>query len=264
VSTRALSTWFVTREIEQQAADPAEAPARIFCFPHAGGSTRAFLAWQPALAADAQLLAVCRPGREHRAEEPAPSFEEYADGAAAAVREAAEADGRPVYLFGHSLGALAAFEVARRLADLPQLRHLVASGCSAPSLLPSRRVKEAAALHGREFADAVAFFGGLPPEAVADDDLRELLLPGLIADFRMAVGYRYRPAGPLAVPLSLINGRQDPHVGPEQLEPWRVESAAEPARHWADGGHFYFEREPAAATELLRAVILDDQHVELI
>jgi surfactin synthase thioesterase subunit len=281
VSTPALSTWFVTREAADRAkaagsaasagtpaadppADPAAAPARIFCFPHAGGSTRMFLAWQPALAADAQLLAVCRPGREHRAEEPAPSFEQYADGAAAAVRAAAEADGRPIYLFGHSLGALVAFEVARRLADLPQLCHLVASGCSAPSLLPSKRVRETAELRGREFAEAIAFFGGLPPEAVADEDLRELLLPGLIADFRMAVGYRYLAAAPLAIPLSLINGRKDPHVGPEQLEPWRAEARGEPAYHWADGAHFYFEHEPAAATGLLRAVVQADQHVELI
>jgi surfactin synthase thioesterase subunit len=262
VSTSTLSTWFVTRGAERAAEAPS--PARIFCFPHAGGSSRAFLTWQPDLAADAQLLAVCRPGREHRTEEPAPSFEEYADGAAAAVRDAAEADGRPIYLFGHSLGALAAFEVARRLADLPQLRHLVASGCSAPSLLPSRRVREAAALHGREFAEAVAFFGGLPPEAVADEDVRELLLHGLIADFRMAVGYRYRPAEPLAVPVSLINGRQDPHVGPEQLEPWHAESHEEPSSHWAEGGHFYFDPDPAAATGLLREVVRADRHVELI
>jgi surfactin synthase thioesterase subunit len=262
VSTSTLSTWFVTRGAERAAEAPS--PARIFCFPHAGGSSRAFLTWQPDLAADAQLLAVCRPGREHRTEEPAPSFVEYADGAAAAVRDAAEADGRPIYLFGHSLGALAAFEVARRLADLPQLRHLVASGCSAPSLLPSRRVREAAALHGREFAEAVAFFGGLPPEAVADEDVRELLLHGLIADFRMAVGYRYRPAEPLAVPVSLINGRQDPHVGPEQLEPWHAESHEEPSSHWAEGGHFYFDPDPAAATGLLREVVRADRHVELI
>lgn len=251
----ARSEWFVTH------GEATGQPARIFCFPHAGGGSHSLLAWQGALRGEAQLLAVCRPGREHRVDEPAPTFDEYVDGAAAAIRAAA--DGRPVYLFGHSLGALVAFEVARQLADLPELRRLVASGCSAPELLPSQRVRAIAELEGREFAEAICFFGGLTPEVAADEDVRALLLPGLIADFRMAVGYEYRPAARLTVPLTLINGRQDPHIGPAQLVPWRHESAA-PVYHWADGGHFYFERQPDAVTDVLREVVLADQHVEVI
>jgi surfactin synthase thioesterase subunit len=250
-------TWFVTEPV------PA-APARVFCFPHAGGTLRTFLGWQAGLGTDAEILAVCRPGREHRAQEPAPTIEEYVDGATTAVRAAAEADPRPIYLFGHSLGALVAFEVARRLGGLPGLRHLIASGCSAPSLLPSRRVLEIAGLTGKAFAEAIGFFGGLPPEVIADEELQEVLLPGLIADFRMAVGYRYRPADPLTVDISLINGRDDPHVGPAQLEPWRNEVRRAPAYHWADGGHFYFEEHPEAVIDLLRTLVRADQHVELI
>ncbi|HEX6467759.1 MAG TPA: alpha/beta fold hydrolase [Streptosporangiaceae bacterium] len=251
--------WFVTA-----GAEPPPGAARVFCFPHAGGSPRLFLGWQPALGGDAQVLAVCRPGREHRAHEPAPTIEEYIDGAAAAIRAVSASDDRPVYLFGHSLGALVAFEVTRRLAGLPTLRHLVASGCSAPSLLPSQRVRDIAGLEGKAFAEAIVFFGGLPAEVVADDELRELLLPGLIADFHMAVGYRYRPAEPLPVGLSLICGRDDPHVGPAQLEPWRDEVKDAPACHWADGGHFYFERGPEAAIDLLLTLVRADHHVELI
>lgn len=252
------SPWFVTRD------GAADAPARIFCFPFAGGAPRLFLAWQPELLADAQVFGVCRPGRDHRSGEPSPTFEEYVDGAAAAIRTATEDDGRPIYLFGHSLGALVAFETARRLADVPALRHLVASGVSAPSLLPSDRVRRIADLDGEEFAQEIAFFGGLPPEVLDDPDMRELLLPGVIADFRIAVGYRYRAGEPLAVPVSLINGLADPHVGPAEIEPWDREAQAPPARHWAAGGHFYFEDEPGAAIGLLRAVVQGDQHVELI
>lgn len=253
----ARSEWFVTQ------GSATGQPARIFCFSHAGGSSRSSLVWQPALREDAQLLAVCRPGREHRADEPAPTIEEYVAGAAAAIRAACAADGRPIYLFGHSLGALVAFEVARQLADLPALRHLVASGCAAPELLPSERVRAIAQLEGREFAEAICFFGGLSPEVAADEDVRALLLPGLIADFRLAVGYRYRPAAQLSVPLTLINGRTDPHIGAAKLEPWRNESAA-PAQHWSDGGHFYFEQQPDAVTDVLRDIVRADQHVEVI
>ena len=252
----AASDWFISRDTGAPHA------ARVFCFPHAGGNVRTFLGWQPALGTDARIVAVCRPGREHRAQEPAPTIEEFIEGAAEAIRAAD--DGGPVYLFGHSLGALVAFEVARRLADLPALKHLVASGCSAPSLLPSQRVLAIAELKGKEFAEAIGFFGGLPPEVVADEDLHEVLLPSLIADFRMAVGYRYRPGPPLDVPLTLINGREDPHVGTPQIEAWADEARVKPALHWADGGHFYFEKRPEAAVDVLRDVVRADQHVELI
>jgi surfactin synthase thioesterase subunit len=250
--------WFVSR------GGAAPWSARIFCFPHAGGSPRAFLDWQAGLGEDAEILAVCRPGREHRAAEPAPTIEEFVDGAAAAITAVTEADGRAFYLFGHSLGALVAFEVCRRLSGLATLRHFVASGCSAPSLLPSQRVKDIAKLTGQDFAEAIGFFGGLPPEVIADADVRDLLLPGLIADFRLAVGYRYQPGPRLGVPAALVVGRDDPHVKTAQIEPWDKEFSWPPDRHWVEGGHFYFEQRPAAAVDILRSLVQADQHVELI
>lgn len=158
--------WFVTR-----GGAAAHAP-RVYCFAPAGEDSRAFLPWQDELGDEAELVAVCPPGRAHRAREPRPSLEEFAQGAAAAIlaraRDSGRGDGdgngngRPVYLFGHSLGSLVAFETARRLRDLPALRHLFVSGVSAPSLAPSQRVRELAALEGREFAEALRFFEGLP------------------------------------------------------------------------------------------------------
>ena len=122
--------------------------------------------------------------------------EEFADGAAAAI--AAQADRRTI-LFGHSLGAMIAFEVARRLREVSVVTDLVASGCAAPALLPTPRVVKTARLTGREFVDAVAFFGGLPSELVMSEELSALLLPSLMADFQFVARYHYRPADPLAV-----------------------------------------------------------------
>jgi surfactin synthase thioesterase subunit len=252
------SKWFLTAGAELPWAP------RVFCFPYAGGSPRVFLDWQARLGEDAEILAVCRPGREHRAAEPAPTITELIDGAAAAINALAQADGRPCYLFGHSLGALIAFEVGRRLTGPAAPRHFVASGCAAPSLLPSERVRRIATLTGQEFAEAIGFFGGLPAEVIADHDMRDLLLPGVIADFRMAVGYRYQPGPPLDVPATLVVGRDDPHVQQAQVEAWNKEFAASPDRCWVDGGHFYFESDPDAATGILRRLVQADQHVELI
>ncbi len=253
--------WFVSCG---GAASSTVQPARIFCFPHAGGSPRSFLGWQDDLGEDAEIVAICRPGREHRMAEPAPTIEQLIEGAAAAIAAVTEADGRPFYLFGHSLGALVAFEVCRRLAGFATPRHFVASGCSAPSLLPSQRVKEIAKLAGREFAEAIGFFGGLPEDIIADEEVRDLLLPGLIADFHMAVGYRYEPGPRLRVPATLVVGRDDPHVKAAQIGPWSDEFTWPPDRQFVDGGHFYFEARPTLAVDILRPLVQADQHVELI
>ncbi len=244
-------SWFVLSH-----DNPSDLP-RVYCFPHAGGNARAFLPWQAELAAPAQIAAVVMPGRAHRFEEPMPAtIDEYADGAAAAIATASAS--RPFYLFGHSLGALVAFEVARRLTGTAGLRHLVASGAAAPSLLPSDRVVRAAALEGRAFAEAVGFFGGLPPEIVANEDLHHLLLPVVQADFQLVARYRYVAAAPLPTGISLVNGVDDPHVGSAGLEPWTAETRQPVRRHWSPGGHFYFEDRHQVVTDVLRQVIVQD------
>lgn len=258
------SPWFVSRTTGSARG------VRVFCFPHAGGNARAFLSWQHHLEGDAELVGVTMPGRGLRADEPAPAdVAELADRAAQAIAEVAD---QPCYLFGHSFGAVLAFEVARRLRHLPTVRHLIASGCSAPVLLPTERVLRTARLEGRAFTEAVGFFGGLPPEVLADQDLQDLLLPGLRADFGLVSGYQYRSAARIPIGISLINGRADRHVGSTDLRLWERECEEPPSYHWADGGHFYFDGDPAPVVDLLRALIRSDigaaglpvDHVELI
>lgn len=245
-----MSDWFFCAP-----GAPVQAPL-VFCFAHAGGNPRTFLAWQPALAEDATLVAVQAP-------EPAKNVEQLCDRAAEAIDRTAS---RPFLLFGHSMGALLAFEVARRLDDRPE--HLVASGCAAPRLLPTPRVVTAAKLEGRAFAEAVDFFGGLPPEILADENLQDLLLPGVQADFRLVAGYRYRPAALLRCGVSLINGKEDPHLRDGLVREWAAECRDEPEYHWADGGHFYLTQRPEAVTDVLRSLVRAHaghaQHVRLI
>jgi surfactin synthase thioesterase subunit len=260
---RPVDDWFLADDDP----DVASTPVRVICFPHAGGDPVSFLRWQRHLADVAQLLAVIPPGRGHRAGQPAVAdLAELADRAAAAIAALPE---RRTVLFGHSLGGLTAFEIARRLRNHAGLTDLIASGCSAPSRMPTARVVEAARLEGREFAEAVAFFGGLPPEVVAAEELHDLLLPRLMADFRMVASYRYYAEPPLQIPVHLINGIDDPHVQGAAFTGWEAESVLPSERHSTAGGHFYFEPDPSFLVSLLRRVAVMppaevSQHVELI
>ena len=130
----------------------------------------------------------------------------------------------------------------RRLGLLGAVRCCPRSGC-----------RSIARLSGREFAEAIGFFGGLSAEVIADDEMRDLLLPGVIADFRMAVGYRYA-AGRAARRPGHDRGRaaMTRTCGQAQVEPWSREFARPVDQRWVDGGHFYFEPDPAPITGILR------------
>ena len=218
----------------------------VFCFPQAGGDPRTFLDWQPTIGDAAGIVPVVMPGRGHRlAEAPPTDVAVLADGAAEAI--SAVADG-PVYLFGHSLGALVAFEVARRLAGVPALRHLVASGCTAPALVPAPHVVRTARLQGQDFVAEVGRYGGLPPEFLADPELGELLLSPLQADAQLFAGYR-----------SVVNGSNDPLVDDVSLQPWQRECRYPVTYHWVAGGsHFYLVRDPRPVLDVLSALLRAD------
>jgi medium-chain acyl-[acyl-carrier-protein] hydrolase len=254
---RVDTRWFLSGNSELRA------PARVICFPHGGGDPQAYADWQPTMGSGADILAVCVPGRGRRADErPPASIAELADRAAAAVGAAAD---RPTYLFGHSLGAVVAFEVARRLRDASTLLHLVASGSAAPALLPTDYLRWADQLDGPAFAEAMVRFEGMSAEIAGDSDLQEVLLPDLRADCRLIAQYRYQRAAPLAIGLSLVNGRADWHVDDDLLRPWQDEVTTAPEAHWRDGGHFYFADHPAAVVDVLRALVApSDEHVEVI
>ncbi|WP_274918114.1 thioesterase II family protein [Streptomyces sp. WZ-12] len=228
-----MESWF-----EMARGVPSGWP-RTYCFAHAGGRAQACVEWQDALAGVTALVAVSPPERT--------SIDTVSDQVAELI--AGQRTG-PFLLFGHSLGALIAFEVARRLGDRPA--HLIASGCVAPSLHPTPRMVEVAGLSGQSLTEALAVYGGLRPEILADPELQEFILPDIRADFELVARYRYRRAAALTCGVSLINGTDDPLVRRDDLVDWSRECTSEPEVHWAAGGHFYFENHPEAVTEVIR------------
>ncbi|WP_416968201.1 thioesterase II family protein [Streptomyces sp. 4F14] len=229
---------------------------RLFCFPHAGAGSGAYRAWIPALAPGIDVRPVELPGRDGRwAEPPRTSVSELAHGCAADALDAlgTEAQPRPYALFGHSLGAVVAYETARvllRRGRPPAL--LVVSGSEPPHRLtaparPCHRLPDDA------FLGEVVRLGGTPAGIREERELLRVLLPALRADFTAAETYRHRPDGlPLPVPIAVYAGADDQTLVQRRLDDWGQLTRFPAVRHRRfPGTHFYLD---AGRTLVLQAL----------
>jgi len=211
------------------------ASARLACFPHAGGGASFFRPWADDLPPGIELLAAQYPGREDRLLEPfAADLGWLAD---RFVRVLSSADDLPLVLFGHSLGAAVAYEVARRMQlggeGAPAL--LVVSGRQAP-LDPSRSVH---LMDDDELWADVAQAGGTTRQVLDSAELRALMIPVLRADYRLSETYRPAVSPVLTCPILAVNGDNDLDVDLNQLPAWGKLTGAEFHSRIFGGDHFY-------------------------
>lgn len=232
----------------------SHAVARLLCFPYAGGSASAFADWGGKLGNEIETWAVQLPARGRRfSEPPIDSFDQLLP----VLRQAlAFPDSLPLVLFGHSLGALVAFEVARSLGGKTgvALKGLIVSGANAP-----QRPRDRECLHRLDdcaLIDRLAAFGGTPPELLANRDLMELVLPALRADFALFESYRYIPQPRLGIPLAVFGGGDDSGVPEASLDAWRWETSAACSVDIFDGGHFFINGSVDTVLPRLRSQIL--------
>ncbi|GAB3135815.1 thioesterase II family protein [Microbispora hainanensis] len=251
----------ITERPSAQGASPAspwllcrrrnpDARIRIYCFPHSGGSPAEYLCWADDLP-EAEIWGVQLPGRGGRLAE-APHLE---------VREAVRAFVRavepvaPFAFFGHSLGALLAFEAARLLVARGGRApaHLLLSAMPAPQLEFAR--PDVGRLPDAELLAYVDVAYGTVPAAVREDpELVKLVAPAYRADLTMVARYRYEPAEPLDVPMTLLGGADDSLSG--ELDGWRAHSRREPGLRLFPGGHFYLrDRHHEVMSTIRRAVL---------
>ncbi|MEH1014458.1 alpha/beta fold hydrolase [Micromonospora sp. CPCC 206060] len=209
----------------------------LVCFPYAGGDSRAYRSWSGLLPAELTVHPARLPGRERRYDEPVPaSITDLAMTVAADVSIAFP--GRYV-LFGHSMGALLAFEVARVLSRLDRPpATLVVSGCPPPRLVArTRRFTE---LTDEALGEWLRTGGGVPAEVLADPALRAYVLPIIRADLKLFEGYRYQPRTPLTCPMVCYTATPDGVADERVVAGWREQTNGPFETRTFAGNHFYF------------------------
>ncbi|MDJ0463812.1 alpha/beta fold hydrolase [Streptomyces sp. H27-C3] len=215
-----------------------DAHTTLYCLPHAGGAASAYRDWSAYLPAWLEVVAVQLPGRENRVAEPSAVSPE--DTAAAVAADLSAHPDRSIVLFGHSMGGLLAFEVARLLArdSGPALAGLFVSGSAHPAAKPHTDPTVSQLSDTDLLAWAVAL-GGMPAWIVAEPQMHELVLPVLRADCAWLENHVYRADAPLACPITVMAGEADAHVGTTGLQAWQVETTGIFRMRRHPGGHFY-------------------------
>lgn len=225
--------WLVT---PKKISNPS---LRLFCFSHAGGSAAVYHQWHKQLPTNIEVCAVQLPGRGHRMSEPAIDdlallVESICDGISEQLHV-------PFAFFGHSMGGILAYEVARclRRRGLHQPCHLMISGCRAPHILLGREPIHN--LSKPDFLAKLRELNGTPKEALENAELMAMMEPILRADFKIVETREYYEEEPLSMPISAFGGKQDNRVNLEHLQSWQQHSTS--ATFWLqlfEGDHFYY------------------------
>ncbi|MGH3914536.1 MAG: thioesterase II family protein [Pseudonocardiaceae bacterium] len=211
------------------------APRRLICLPHAGASASYYFALAKALCRSVDVVVIQYPGRQDRYSEPCrESIAELAEEITTVVRPLAD---RPLAFFGHSMGAVLAFEVARPLeAEGIVLTGLFASGRRAPSMHRDERI------HLRDDEGLIAevrTLSGTDAQLFEDEEIMRMVLPAIRSDYKAVETYRYQPGPDLSCPIFALIGTDDSKVTVDEARAWARHTRGEFRLSTFSGGHFY-------------------------
>jgi surfactin synthase thioesterase subunit len=229
----------------------SDAPNRLLCLPHAGGSASYFFPASKALSPDIDVLAVQYPGRQDRRHEPGiDTIGELADQLVEAIQPWTD---RPLTLFGHSMGATLAFEIALRLQRSGIVAGgLFASGRRAPSRHRDERVHCA---DDKTLIAEIKRLDGTEGTLLDEDELIQMILPAIRTDYRAAETYRYQPGPKLNCPIFALIGDSDPKVTVDEARSWADHTTGPFDLEVFRGGHFYLNTNLPAVLDRIRAYL---------
>ncbi len=235
--------WFITFKPKHNA------PIRLFCFHYGGGGASSFRLWVNDIIDSVEVITVQLPGREERYNEPllnnihsiinelCDNFYQYTN--------------KPCIFFGHSLGALIAFEFARKLRKkkMIQPKHLIVSGTQAPQVL--RKKPPIHKLSDERFIKELEKYKGIPAPMIENKELISMFLPAIRADFCVIETYEYQNEYPLPYPITALGGLSDDTFKIENLTEWKVQTNDLFEYHFFPGNHFFIR---TAYKEVINAV----------
>lgn len=232
------------KAIVRPAPNPS-AGLRLICFPYAGGGASVYHPWARLLPPAVELCVLQLPGRETRRGDPL--YTTFAEAAAGLLEAIAPLLDKPCAFFGHSLGALLAFETARglRRTGQPQPFHLLLSSRRPPQL-PEPFGPIAGAAEAEFIAAVQRRYDGIPQVILQEPELLALFLPMLRADFAVLESHVYCEEPPLAAAITVYGGSADPIVTPAALDLWQMHTTGAFAHEQFAGGHFYLQAHRAA------------------
>lgn len=232
MSSRAKNSWLVVPRPNPHA------DTRMFCLPYAGGGASIFRQWPEALAENIELVAIQLPGREERYSEPCiDRLDQMVDACVKAIIPVLD---KPYVLFGHSMGARIAYEIAKRLPhyDSEPLA-LIVSGARAPHIPSTNPVYH---LADELLIEEIRKKNGTPDEILRDRELMQLLLPRLRADYMLADTAPLESGDiKLNHDIVALGGLSDPDVETEKLSGWAGYTAKDFTMHMFEGDHFFIQ-----------------------
>ncbi|OIJ89380.1 thioesterase II family protein [Streptomyces colonosanans] len=226
--------------------------ARIICFPPAGSSASFYRSWPGHVPAGLDVVTVQYPGRQDRLNEPClDRIESMAEHIAAELLTLSDL---PLGLFGHSMGASVAYEVAVRLENAPGVRlaFLGVSARKAPQELKPRGID---CQNDDELISLLEELGGPDADAMKNRQLRELIMPGIRADFTACESYH--PAHPpvVNVPITFYRGSVDRATDADDIKYWADLTKGNSVERVLPGGHFYLlEHEQLIMLDVARRI----------
>ncbi|ACS86867.1 Thioesterase [Musicola paradisiaca Ech703] len=241
-----LGHWFST------AREARPNDSVLYCLAHAGGNAEDYLRWQSGLSDDLLMKVVTLPGTGRRYCEAYPTdVNQLTENIAAAI--AREGD-KTFYLFGHSMGAILAWEVAKKLRIPPA--GLLLSASLSPTEIPSPRIVRMAEMDNETFIQEMAYFNGIDESLMHSPFLNDIVAEKLKRDFQLIAKYRYQYSAPVSAPMMVIVGEHDAHVPVGSLMKWQSHTQHFLGAKQVPGNHFYFNDHPEiminAISEMVR------------
>lgn len=245
-----FNSWIISPKPNPQA------DLRLFCFPYAGGSSFIFRTWPDYLPSCVEVCAIELPGRGRQMKlPPFNQLEALVDAIASMIYSYLD---KPFALFGHSMGGLVSFELARLLRKKFGIvpAHLFISARRAPQIpdldAPIHNLPEPA------FREELRHLNGTPPAVLENAELMELFLPVLRADFTVLETYIYTSEPPLECPITVFGGLQDSRVDCDELQAWQEQTKADFNLHMFPGGHFFLHSDQSLLLENLAKYLLHE------